>query len=607
MNDDSPSSAAARPVWAAFDLPLDPRHRYGDRLRGAFSRPPRRELITADLRQVADVVDQAEAAAAAGAWVVGGLTYEAGSAWDSAQRTHRGDGPLAHFEVYDTEPEDWPAAAPSATPSAPLNWFPAGQFTHRSPADAIAAVLQHIAAGDCYQVNLAGRMATVSDEADLYPLFAALAARQPSGYAVFLRSAGVASVSPELFFHLGPDATVLTEPMKGTAPKEPGAATSLVNSAKDRAENLMIVDLLRNDLGRVCRPGSVSVDSLFDLVELPTVWQMVSSVSGKLAVGKGLADTFAALFPCGSVTGAPKIRAMELIATLEATLRGWYCGALGVIRPGGEATFNVAIRTVESPVVLPLHSASLSRPGAVAGGNLLHCGVGSGIVADSEVETELAEWRAKTRFLGGDPLAALETMLLTDGRFPHGPRHRERLARTNQALALGIDLAAVDARLAVLAAEHPVGSFRVRLLADALTVTATASPAPATEVPVRLALAAEPMAVEPLAAVIRHKTSWRIHYDRLREHAGPRVFDVICYTPEGRLTECTWGNLALELDGRWVTPPADVGLLPGVERAARLEAGLLVEAELWVHDLAQATALAFCNGTRGWLPAVLVE
>ena len=591
MRDDSASSAAPRPVWAAFDLPLDPRHRHGGRLRGSFSQPPRQELVTSDLRQVADVVAQAEAAAAAGAWVVGGLTYEAGPAWDSAQRTHRGDRPLAHFEIYDTEPGDWPAAVPSA----PLNWFPAGQFTHRSPATAIAAVLRHIAAGDCYQVNLAGRMAAVSQEADLYPLFAALADRQPSGYAVYSRSAGVASVSPELFFHLSPDATVLTQPMKGTAPKEPGAAAALLNSPKDRAENLMIVDLLRNDLGRVCRPGSVSVDSLFDLVELPTVWQLVSTVSGKLAAGKGLADTFAALFPCGSVTGAPKIRAMELIATLEATPRGWYCGALGVIRPGGEATFNVAIRTVES------------RPGAVAGGHLLHCGVGSGIVADSEVEPELAEWRAKTWFLGGEPLSALETMLLTDGRFPHGPRHRERLARTNTSLALGIDLAAADARLAGLAAEHPTGSFRVRLLANAQTITTTASLAPATELPLRLALAAEPLAVEPLSAVIRHKTSWRVHYDRLRERAGPGVFDVICYTPEGRLTECTWGNLALELDGVWVTPPADVGLLPGVERAARLEAGLLVEAEVWVHDLARATALAFCNGTRGWCPAVLVE
>ena len=577
-------------VRAAFDLALDPRDR-GRRLRGAFLRPPVAVLRTSVVAEVPEVVAAAEAAAQAGNWVVGGLTYEAGGAWDPSQRTHPG-GELARFEVYDGEPEDWPEAPAPPDP----DWFPSGSFSAaRTPAEAIEAVQRHIAAGDCYQVNLTNRFRTeVPDGFDLYGWFRALAARQPGGYAVFLRGAGVASVSPELFFHAHPDGRLVTQPMKGTA--EAGTPPDrLRENPKDRAENLMIVDLLRNDLGRVCRPGSVGVDALFELLKLPTVWQLTSTVSGSLTPGIALSDIFAALFPCGSVTGAPKIRAMEIIAAQETAPRGWYCGATGVIRPGGEAIFNVAIRTVER------------GSSGVAGGTLLTCGVGSGIVADSSASAELAEWRAKTRFLGGPPLAALETLLLAEGQYPHLARHLRRLSATDAALGLGIDLASVRAGLAERAAQFPGGRHRVRLLASSEGFESTVSPAPVTALPVRLALATEPLAVAPLAAVVEHKTSWRFHYDRLRATAGSGVFDVICHTPAGLVTECTTGNLALELDGRWVTPASGCGLLPGVERAARIEAGHLSEVEVTLGDLGRARRLAFLNGLRGWCPAVLVD
>ena len=583
--------ASHNPVRAAFDVPLDPGERTGQRLRGAFLAAPRQVLIAPSPRLVPGVVAGAEAAAAAGRWVVGGLTYEAGSAWDPAQRTHPGVGPTAYFEVFDAPPVPWPSAPPAPS----LDWFPSARFTAGSPGAAIAAVQRHIGAGDCYQANLTGRMATVAAADDLYPLFVELAARQPGGYAVFLQHAGLASVSPELFFQTRADRTILTQPMKGTAPDEPGAGAALASSPKDRAENLMIVDLLRNDLGRVCRPGSVGVDALFELLKLPTVWQLTSTVSGSLTPGIALSDIFAALFPCGSVTGAPKIRAMEIIAAQETAPRGWYCGATGVIRPGGEAIFNVAIRTVER------------GSSGVAGGTLLTCGVGSGIVADSSASAELAEWRAKTRFLGGPPLAALETLLLAEGQYPHLARHLRRLSATDAALGLGIDLASVRAGLAERAAQFPGGRHRVRLLASSEGFESTVSPAPVTALPVRLALATEPLAVAPLAAVVEHKTSWRFHYDRLRATAGSGVFDVICHTPAGLVTECTTGNLALELDGRWVTPAAGCGLLPGVERAARIEAGHLSEAEVTLGDLGRARGLAFLNGLRGWCPAVLVD
>jgi len=575
--------ASTQLVRAAFDLPLDPRDRAGRRLRGAFTTAPVTVLSATTLDAVPKVVAAAEAAAIAGRWVVGGLTYEAGSAWDPAQPTHAADGELARFEVFDGGPEPWPEA--TATPS--VDWFPTGGFGRLTPADAIAAVQHHITAGDCYQVNLTSRVAAPAG-GDLYDRFATLADAQPGGYAVFLRGAGVASVSPELFFHSRPDGALVTQPMKGTAPVT-APAEDLRNSPKDRAENLMIVDLLRNDLGRVCRPGTVTVDALFELVRLPTLWQLVSTVSGVRDPGTHLADVFAALFPCGSVTGAPKIRAMSVIRDLEQRPRGWYCGALGVLRPGGEAIFNVAIRTVEE------------RDGWAT------CGVGSGIVADSEPAAELAEWRAKTRFLDGRPLAALETMLLTDGRFPHLERHLDRLERTDAELGLGIELAAVQQRLAQVAGEFPSGRRRVRLTARENEVSVEVSEPVEPTLPVRLAIAAEPLDVDALRPVIAHKTTWRVHYDRLRGLAPDGVFDVICHTPDGAVTETTIGNLALELDGQWVSPPVAAGLLPGVERAHWLARGRLVEAEVTLADLRRASGLALLNAVRGWLPAVLVD
>ncbi|MCA0250954.1 MAG: bifunctional anthranilate synthase component I family protein/class IV aminotransferase [Actinobacteria bacterium] len=582
-------------TYAAFDLALDPRDRTA-RLRGAFTQPPVTVLRTSQIADVPAVVTAAEAAAAAGHWVVGGLAYEAGGAWDASQRTHPGTGDLARFEVFFGEPEEWPAARPPADPA----WFPSGGFHAAGPAAAIEAVQRHIAAGDCYQVNLTSRLRTiVGEDFDLYAWFRALATRQPGGYAVFLRDAGVASVSPELFFHAHPDGRVVTQPMKGTAE----AATPperLWESPKERAENLMIVDLLRNDLGRICRPGTIRVDALFDLLELPTVWQLVSTVSGERMPGTGLNDLFAALFPCGSVTGAPKIRSMQVIAGLEAQPRGWYCGALGVIRPGGEAIFNVAIRTVEQQ------------------GRRLDYGLGSGVVADSEPSAELAEWRAKAGLLGGEPLAALETLLLQADdsvpgagfvqrfRYPHLDAHLRRLARTDAALGLGIDPEQVTETLE--RARHGAGAsrgedgpavavWRVRLTARAGSVQAKTTPAGDFPQPLPLALAEEPIDVAALRPVIAHKTTWRAHYEALRERRPADAFDVICHTPDGLVTEATLGNLAFHLDGRWVTPPARLGLLPGIEREARLADGTLAEAEVQVSELARVSEFAFLKET----------
>jgi para-aminobenzoate synthetase/4-amino-4-deoxychorismate lyase len=261
----------------------------------------------------------------------------------------------------------------------------------------------------------------------------------------------------------------------------------------------MIVDLLRNDLGRVCEPGTVTVERLFELHRLPTVWQLTSTVTGRPRPGVGLADAFAALFPCGSVTGAPKLAAMAVIAELEDGPRGWYCGAFGVIRPGGAATFNVPIRTV------------------TVGERSLACGIGSGIVADSDPVAEVAEWRAKARFLCASPLRALETMLAVDGRVRRLEAHLSRLAGCCADLGLAVDLAEVAA--ALQAATPRSGRHRLRLVTGDGPSLVEIAPAPESGVPVRLQLAAEPLDVVSLAPVIRNKTTHRAHYQRLRDSA----------------------------------------------------------------------------------------
>ncbi|MFZ0530642.1 MAG: anthranilate synthase component I family protein, partial [Propionicimonas sp.] len=369
-----------------FDFPADPPGR-SRRLRGQFTGPPDDVLRAVSPAEVPAVVAAAEHAARSGCWVLGGLSYGASGAWDPAQVALRDDTAAAHFEVYAGDPEPWPTQA-GRPPE--LDWVPeTGMGGGRTGREAIEQVLRRIAAGDCYQVNLTTRHRAAGD---LDRLFEALAATQPGGYLLGSTLAGIGCVSPELFFHLE-DGHLVTQPMKGTAWADPRA----LETAKERAENLMIVDLLRNDLSRVCRLGTVRVDRLFEVHRLPTLWQLTSTVSGTVRAGTGLADVFAALFPCGSVTGAPKLAAMEVIAELEPGPRGWYCGAVGVLRPGGTATFAVPIRTV------------------AAGADGLVCGVGSGIVIESDPDTELAEWRAKTAFLGGTRLRALETMLAEDG------------------------------------------------------------------------------------------------------------------------------------------------------------------------------------------------
>lgn len=572
----------------------------GPRLRHAFGQPLQTLLAhtPGELRPLLDAVQQA---AHRGLWCVGGVRYEAAAAFDTALSVHAPDGPLACFGVYD-QPLPWPEEAPEA--AAHATWLPSLQ---RPAFDAaIATIHTAIQRGDVYQVNFTapwtGTLAANTDESsDTRALFAALQRAQPGGYAAWLNLDGeqVLSVSPELFFDWNAAdvraGQLLARPMKGTAPRGADAeddvtqAQTLRTSPKERAENVMVVDLLRNDMSRVAQPFSVRVPRLFHTQALPSVWQMTSDVTATTRVGCTLADIFAALFPCGSVTGAPKVQAMQIIKALESAPRGVYCGAVGVVRPvaggGLHATFNVPIRTV------------------TAKARVLRCSTGSGITADATAEGEWREWQHKRAFVerASQPFELLETLALVNGHYRHAPQHLARLASAAAHFRFADNGGAAQA-LADLATRHPQGTWRVRLLLNERgQARAEAFALPESPAQVKLQLATRPL-VEAYSEFTRFKTTRRAHYDAFTP-TDPGVFDTVLWNEQGEITECTRGNVAMLVNGRWVTPPLASGLLGGVGRALALQSGQLEEAVVRVDELERVQGWAFLNSLRGWVGA----
>ena len=623
---DFPAFAEARQTEPRADGDADqapgPPDHAAPRRRWRFDKPSR-WLVAHDPAQVAGLLDAAHSFARHGQWCVGWVAYEAAPALNPhlPVKALPPGQPYAVWAVFD-----------HATPwsgediTSPREAWSAGPW-HADLDEAtararIARIHELIQAGEVYQVNLTTQLhgAYEGEPASLWPYFMALRRSQPQGYGLMLdaraacRAPGaVLSVSPELFFDWDGE-TIVTRPMKGTAARGPDAASDeaaarhLQDSAKERAENLMIVDLLRNDLSRIAEVGSVQVPSLFDVQALPTVWQMTSTVTARSRPGLRLSEAFGALFPCGSVTGAPKRQAMHHIAMLERGPRGLYCGAVGVMAPGGHATFNVPIRTV------CVNTPPPPAPWAV------HCGIGSGITLDASADGEVAEWQAKRAFLkrADRPFQLLESMRLEAGHIPRLTQHLRRMAGSASHFGWHWDetlAARVRQALDAAARQHPSGVHKLRLLlsssgdieTQAMALSGPGSvvgqdgPLPQETPVIALALAAHPM---PEADdFIRHKTTCRDVYARFAPQEG--CFDTVLFNRRGQLTEGTIGNLALRLDGRWHTPPLGAGLLPGVMRATLLEAGVLAERTLTMADLERAQGIALFNSVRGWLPARL--
>jgi para-aminobenzoate synthetase/4-amino-4-deoxychorismate lyase len=525
-----------------------------------------------------------------GRHAAGFIGYEAGHALERklapiASRTAPGKPPLLWFGLFKGwEPFDLAAALPDPVGA----W--AGRprpLVQRSDYQAQAArVREHIFAGDAYQVNLTFQ-AEVATAGHPLALYAGLKQRAQAGWGavVFTGTHWILSLSPELFFTLDAAGQVTARPMKGTA-----AASSdpeaLRSDPKQRAENLMIVDLIRNDLSRVSKPGTVKVPELFAVERFPTVLQMTSTVVSELEEGVGPVELLHATFPCGSVTGAPKIRAMEMIHGLEAEPRGVYTGSVGAIAPDGGAAFNVAIRT------LTLRD----------GESLARMGLGSGLVADSRADDEWRECLAKGAFVE-DPRSfdLIETMRFDPHEgLPDLERHLARMKRSADALGLPFDRH--DARNELQAATFPLREPRkLRLLlsrSGAVAIEVRAMPEEPDE-PVEVALA--PLPVDREDFRLHHKTSDRRFYDEAREAAG--VFEVVFEGREGFLTEGSFTSLFVEREGSLVTPPLERGLLPGVLRERLIEEGQAEEGDLRAEDLAGTFYIG--NAVRGLVEARL--
>ncbi|HJV72122.1 aminodeoxychorismate synthase component I [Ideonella sp.] len=484
--------------------------------------------------------------------------------------------------------------------------------------EAITRVHEAIRAGETYQINYTYRLHGQAYGSPL-ALYRQLRQRQPVAYGAFIGLPGgeaVLSCSPELFVrHEWRDgAGLLTaRPMKGTAPRiaEPQSdsetARLLSLDIKNRAENLMIVDLLRNDLGRISRIGSVKVPALFAIEPYATVFQMTSTVQAEIQPELGFGELLRAVFPCGSITGAPKHHTMELIAEIETTPRGLYCGAIGWVDApkGGARLGDFCLSVVIRTLTLGAPAQGL-RPARL--------GIGAGIVLDSQADDEFEECRLKARFLTGlDPgFALFETLRWTHDQGLHQvDRHLARLAHSARVLGFAFDEAAARLALAAAAKRLPAGgAARVRLaLAHDGRLACSHGPlAPLAAPEVTLLIADEALPDHnPLAA---HKTTLRRHYDagvRAAEQAG--AFDSLFFTTDGRLAEGGRSSVFLKIGGQWWTPPVADGALPGVMR------GLLLEDPAWAArerslrrgDLLGAEAIVVCNALRGALPARLSD
>lgn len=548
-------------------------------------------VLRADrVEDVVPVLQGVEQATSQGAWAAGFVTYEAAPAFDPAMivaTPHR--MPLAWFGIY---PGCETGAAPGPGPGPQLLPFSSDtspeQYRH-----ALHAIHEALAAGESYQVNYTTRLrASVDDDFDPDAVYASLRAAQGGGYHADLDIGAyrILSASPELFFRRR-GSRIATRPMKGTRPRgrftaeDRALAAELATSPKERAENLMIVDLLRNDLGRVACTGSVEVPELFAVEHYRTVLQMTSTIAAELRAGCGLVDIFRALFPCGSVTGAPKIQTMRIIEALEQQPREIYCGALGFVAPGGDCTFSVPIRTLWVDV---------ERRTA-------EYGVGSGITADSAIDAEAAEMAAKAVVLQTQwpHFALIETLRLEDGVLVRLERHLSRLSESCAYFGRPYPSAALRAALHALAVRHPAGSLRVRieLQADGQFDIDTTVLEPTPPMP-PIAIAREP--VDARDVFLFHKTTHRAVYERARnEH--PDAFDVLLWNREGNITEFTRANVVVQLDGTLCTPPRTAGLLAGCLRAELLEAGAIVEREIDRRDVARAERIWFVNSLRGWI------
>lgn len=555
------------------------------------------EIVAAsEPSRIDDAFARIEAGLARGLHAAGFLSYELGYAFEPrliGQLPAQRSLPLLWFGLFEAPRSFEPAALDrdfAALCPPPLGALTFG-LDEAGHAAAVQRVLDYLHAGDAYQVNLTFPI-RFRYAGDPLALYGALRASQPvaHGGMVTTGEANILSVSPELFIETAGGRAV-TRPMKGTAARGVDAASdeaakaSLRADPKQRAENLMIVDLLRNDLSRMSEQGSVEVPALFSVETYPGFHTLTSTVTSQLRPGLPLLEQMQALFPCGSVTGAPKLRAMEIIRELEAAPREIYTGSIGMIAPNGDLSFNVAIRTA---TLLP-------------GGEGVY-GVGGGIVVDSRPAEEYAECRLKARVLtdlAGD-YGLIETLGWSDG-YVRLALHLERLANSAAALGFRFDRDRVVEQLDEVAASFSAEEerrVRCELRRDGMLQITTAPMPPATVAALRIAVASQ--RVDAGDPFLRHKTTRRGVYERaFAEVAAQGCDDALLLNREGFVTETSRSTIFVERGGELLTPPLEHGLLPGMLRRELIESGAAREEPLRLDDLRQAGRWFVGNSLRG--------
>lgn len=544
---------------------------------------PLYELKAEKIGQVGRVLEAVEKYQREGYYVVGYLSYEAAAYFDPKMETHQKQLYKEYFAYFTVHHQAQLEAFPSAYERVdmPNSWE--SLVCQKAYEEAIQEIRHHIRQGNTYQVNYTIQMRQAIGE-DSLAIYNRLMVEQAAAYNAYIShdDVSVLSISPELFFKRKGN-RIITRPMKGTAGRglsreeDQAQAAWLQADEKNRAENMMIVDLLRNDLGKICQVGSVKVTSLCELEKYSTVWQLTSTIEGRLRDAIRMEEIFSALYPCGSITGAPKLSTMAIIKQLEPNPRGVYCGAIGLCLPHGDMIFNVPIRTVQLE------------------GKEANYGVGGGITWDSYWQAEYAETQEKMSILYRQTphFNVLTTAKLMDGQLTFLDEHLNRLRQASSYFSYPFDEASLRMVLAGLCQEKSKGNYRVKIELDKAghfhTAVTPLKDLPAEFFQARVVRQSQDFSSSPFTFF---KTSYR-------PHRNSRQQEEIYVNPDGWLLETSIGNLVLDINGQLYTPLTRYGLLSGIYRNHLLKTQKIKEKALHLRDLYQADKVYACNAVRG--------
>lgn len=547
---------------------------------------PIKIVKTDNLNAIKQQIDEIEKFTEQGYYAVGYLAYESATGFNLAMKTKspcEHNAPLLLFGIFDSYSTQQPPYFDDYTPPA---FDLVSDTTIEQYQQKIDYIRQQIASGNTYQTNYTIKLtAPFNDNPIDYYHF--LQKNNHARYCAYIEFDNycILSISPELFFKLDKQ-TITTKPMKGTTPRgmsyqHDEQQLALLMSDKNQAENMMIVDLLRNDLSQISKPGTVHVPKLFTAEKYPTVWQLTSTVEGQLKPQTNLYQIFQALFPCGSITGAPKTSTMQIIANIENSARGVYCGTIGYIEPlKNKAIFNIPIRT------LTIHDGQL------------HYGVGGGITWDSTSQDEYDEVLAKSAILtrtACTPDAIIESLLLENGQIWLPDEHLTRLTQSAYYFDFNCDITNIKQQLAQIANSYAQGRYKLRIEQPAkgnalITIDAISAPMQINK------LAFAPQCVNSNNVYLYHKTSNRHHFPTLTTGK-----EYINFNQNDEITEFVNGNIVVLINQQWFTPKISSGLLPGTMRQYYLDNQKILEKTISKNELLQAEKIAFINSVRKWV------